>query len=236
MHESVVGQPRAYRFYDFVMAGFVAVLLCSNLIGPAKICVLFGVQFGAGNLFFPISYIFGDILTEVYGYARARRAIWAGFVALLFASLMSLVVVSMPSAGGSDYQVELQGALQLTFGSTPRIIAASIFAFWLGEFVNSYVLAKMKVLSSGRGMSLRFIASTAAGQAVDSLVFYPLAFMGVFTTNQLLYTMVANFLLKVGWEAFLTPLTTRIARAMKRAEAEDYFDRTTNFSPFTLHT
>lgn len=225
---------RSYRYFEFVTAAFVTVLLCSNLIGPAKICVLFGVQFGAGNLFFPFSYIFGDILTEVYGYARARRAIWCGFAALCFASLMSWIVVEIPSAGGSPFQDQLQGALILVFGSTPRIVAASIFAFWLGEFVNSYVLARMKVWSGGRGMSLRFIASTVAGQAVDSMVFYPLAFYGTFTNEQLFLTMGANFALKVGWEALLTPITTRCAEKMKKLEGEDFYDRTTNFSPFRI--
>jgi uncharacterized integral membrane protein (TIGR00697 family) len=225
---------RSYRYFDFVMAGFVTVLLCSNLIGPAKICIVAGIAFGTGNLFFPISYVFGDLLTEVYGYARARRVIWCGFAALLFASFMSWVVVSIPSAGGSPYQDELQKALALTFGNTFRIVLASIVAFWCGEFVNSFVLAKMKVWSGGKGMGVRFIASTAAGQGVDSLIFYPLAFYGIFTDQQLVTTMVANFVLKVGWEALLTPVTTRLARWLKRAEGEDYYDRKTDFSPFLL--
>lgn len=225
---------RSYRYYDFIVGAFVAVLLCSNLIGPAKICRVGGFEFGAGNLFFPISYIFGDILTEVYGYARSRRVIWTGFGAMIFASFMSWVIVTIPSAGGSDFQNEYQKSLGLVFGNTPRIVAASILAFWIGEFANSFVLARMKVMTGGRMMAGRFIGSTAVGQGIDSLVFYPLAFAGIFTTNQLLTTMFTNYLIKVGWEAVATPLTTRIAAWFKRAEHVDVYDRHTDFNPFTL--
>ena len=145
---------RSYRYYDFLMAGTVAVLLCSNLIGPAKACVVtlpwIGVvTFGAGNLFFPISYILGDVMTEVYGFARARRAIWAGFAAMGFATLMSAFILAMPASPDSDYNKVLQPALETVFGNTWRIVVASMLAFWVGDFVNSYVLAKMKIWTEG---------------------------------------------------------------------------------------
>src|SRR3989337_568993 len=170
---------RQYRYYEFVMAACVRVLVCSNLIGPAKIAQvnlpLFGaVSFGAGILFFPISYVFGDILTEVYGYARSRRVIWAGFGGLAFASFMAWVVVALPPA---PYW-QNQPAYEIAFGSAPRIALASLVAFLCGEFVNSDVLAKMKIWTSGRWLWTRTIGSTIFGEGVDSLLFYPLAFYG----------------------------------------------------------
>ena len=165
---------RSYRYYELVMAAFVTVLICSNLIGPAKasqvtLPVIGAVTFGAGVLFFPISYVFGDILTEVYGYARARRVIWAGFGALFFAALMSWVVVNLPPA--PDWPN--QKVYEIAFGNTWRIVAASMIAYFCGEFVNSFVLAKMKVWTEGRAMWMRFVGSTVAGEAVDSALFYP---------------------------------------------------------------
>lgn len=228
-----------YRYYEFVMAAFVAVLLCSNLVGPAKITQielpLFGaVTFGAGVLFFPVSYVFGDILTEVYGYSRARRVIWAGFGALLFASVMSAVVVALPPAPGWTNQP----AYEIAFGSTWRIALASLIAFWCGEFVNSFVLAKMKVATRGRWLWTRTIGSTIVGEGVDSALFYPLAFYGSgLIPNELLPTvMVAQFVAKVGVEVLLTPVTYRIVGVLKRAEQEDYYDVRTDFNPFTLKT
>ncbi len=160
---------RPYRYYDLVMAAFVTVLLCANLIGAAKVVRLGGLTFGAGVLFFPLSYVFGDILTEVYGYARARRVVWAGFAALAFASFMATVVVGLPPAPGWPHQA----AYETVFGSTWRIVAASLVAFWAGEFCNSYVLARMKVWTAGQHLWLRTIGSTIVGEAVDSLIFYP---------------------------------------------------------------
>jgi uncharacterized integral membrane protein (TIGR00697 family) len=228
---------RNYRYYEFVMAAFVAVLLCSNLVGPAKIAqldlpLLGLVTFGAGALFFPISYVFGDILTEVYGYARARRVIWAGFGALLFASLMASVVVALPPAPTWNNQA----AYEIAFGSTWRIAAASMIAFWCGEFVNSFILAKMKILTQGRWLWTRTISSTIAGEGVDSMLFYPLAFYGSgIIPNELLpKVMLAQFVLKVCVEILFTPLTYKIVNALKRAEREDHYDRKTDFNPFTL--
>jgi uncharacterized integral membrane protein (TIGR00697 family) len=228
-----------YRYYDLVMTAFVTVLLCSNLIGPAKIAqlelpVLGPITFGAGVLFFPISYIFGDILTEVYGYARARRVIWAGFSGLIFASIMSAVVVGLPPSP----EWKNQEVYEIAFGSTWRIALASLLAFWCGEFVNSLVLAKMKVWMEGRRLWMRTIGSTLAGEGVDSLLFYPLAFYGggIVPDDLLPKVMLSQFVAKVTVEVAFTPLTYKIVAALKRAENEDYYDRTTDFNPFTLKT
>jgi uncharacterized integral membrane protein (TIGR00697 family) len=227
---------RSYRYYEFVMAAFVTVLICSNLIGPAKIVQpdWLPFAFGAGVLFFPISYIFGDILTEVYGYARARRVIWAGFGGLAFASLMAYVVVALPPAPFW----ENQGAYEIAFGTTWRIAAASMFAYFCGEFANSFVLAKMKILTAGKWLWTRTIGSTLVGEAVDSTLFYPLAFYnsGLIPNDKLPAIMLAQFGLKVAVEVLFTPLTYKIVGALKRAEREDYYDRGTNFTPFSLRT
>src|SRR5881409_2362731 len=155
---------RLYKYYDLVMALFVTVLLCSNVIGASKVCRLWGFTFGAGVLFFPISYIFGDVLTEVYGYARARRVIWAGFGGLLFASVMATVVVALPPAPFWKNQE----AYEIAFGTTWRIAAASMFAYFCGELANSFVLAKMKIMTAGKWLWTRTIGSTIVGEAVDS--------------------------------------------------------------------
>ena len=229
-----------YRYFDFVMAGFVTVLLCSNLIGPAKVCELSlpllgtALVFGAGNLFFPISYIFGDVLTEVYGYARARQVIWAGFGAMAFASVMSSIVVGLPASPHESFNAVLQPALETVFGTTWRIVCASMLAFWIGDFVNSYVLARMKVLTGGRWLWTRTIGSTVVGQAVDSLVFYPVAFLGVWETETLFRVLVFNWLFKIGVEVAMTPLTYLVVNWLKRAEGEDFYDRDTDFTPFSL--
>ncbi len=221
---------RSYRYYDLVMAAFVTVLLCANVIGASKLATVFGYTFGAGVLFFPISYVFGDILTEVYGYARARKVVWAGFGALLFASLMSAIVLAFPPAPGWPHQE----AFVTVFGNTPRIAMASLVAYFAGEFTNSFVLAKMKVAMEGRHLYARTIGSTIAGEAVDSAIFYPLAFLGVWTVPQVMAVMVSNYAIKVGWEAVMTPFTYKLVGFLKRAENEDYFDRDTDFTPFSL--
>ena len=223
---------RVYKYYDLVMVAFVAVLLCSNLIGVGKLCQIAGYSVGAGVFFFPISYIFGDILTEVYGYARARRVIWAGFAALGFASLMSWAVIALPPAPDWPHQA----AYVLVYGQTPRIVAASLAAFWAGDFVNSYVLAKLKLKTAGRFLWLRTIGSTVVGQGVDSLIFYPLAFLGEWPAPLVLAVMISNFLLKVAVEAAMTPATYWVVGFLKRAEGEDYYDRGTDFNPFKLET
>jgi queuosine precursor transporter len=225
---------RSYRYYDLVMAAFVTVLLCANVIGAGKACrvTLFGIPytFTAGVLFFPISYIFGDVLTEVYGYARARKVVWAGFAALLFAAFMTFVVVRFPPAPG----FQGQAAIEQVFGSTWRIVLASLVAYFCGEFCNSYVLAKMKIRTEGRFLWMRTIGSTIVGEAVDSLIFYPLAFLGTWPRELVLQVMMGNYIAKVAWEVVNTPLTYRVVAFLKRAESEDYFDRETNFTPFSL--
>jgi len=222
-----------------LLGGFVAVLLCSNLIGPGKTVGLhlplgLVLSFGAGNLFFPVSYIFGDVLTEVYGYARARRAIWSGFAALLFATIMSNLILRMPPDPSEPWNTQLQPALEVVFGNTWRIVLASMLAFWLGDFVNSYLLAKMKVLTQGRHLWMRTIGSTLAGQAVDSIVFYPIAFWGIWTTDTLLKIIIFNWTIKVTIEAVCTPLTYAVVNGLKRAEQTDFYDVGTNFTPFSL--
>jgi queuosine precursor transporter len=225
---------RSYRYYDLVMAAFVTVLLCADLIGAAKVAQLGGFTFGAGVLFFPISYVFGDVLTEVYGYARARKVVWAGFGALAFASFMSWAVLAFPPAPGWPHQA----AYETVFGGTPRIVLASLVAYFSGEFCNSYVLAKMKLRTEGRLLWTRTIGSTIVGEAVDSAIFYPLAFLAApgWSNELVLRVMVSNYVLKVLWEVVMTPLTYRIVNSLKRAEHEDYFDRDTDFTPFSLQT
>lgn len=229
---------KQYKYYDLVMAAFVTVLLCSNFIGAAKQAVLdlpiIGkVTFGAGVLFFPISYIFGDILTEVYGYARDRRVVWAGFGALLFASVMAWVVVHLP-ASDSDFMKSYQGHLEGVFGNAWRIAAGSMIAFWSGSFANSFVLAKMKIRTSGRFLWMRTIGSTLVGELVDSSLFYFIAFYGIWATKDLVVVTMVQYLLKTGWEIVMTPVTYKIVGFLKRAEDEDYYDRKTNFTPFSI--
>ena len=219
------------------MAAFVTILLCSNLIGVHKVSYVnlpfYGEYiYGAGVLFFPISYLFGDILTEVYGYARSRKVIWAGFGALIFASLMAFVVTSLPVA--KTMSPERVEAIDLIFGQTPRIVLASLTAFWFGEFVNSFVLAKLKILTVGRFLWMRTIGSTILGEIADSAIFYPVAFFGVWSNEQLIAVMIGNYFIKVLWEVAATPFTYIIVNFLKRAEKEDYYDRETDFNPFTL--
>ena len=232
-----MNSPRPYRYFNLVMVAFVTVLICSNLIGPAKIAqvdvpVWGALTFGAGVLFFPISYVFGDILTEVYGYSNARRVIWSGFAALVFASIMASLVVALPPAPFWKHQ----GAYEIAFGSTWRIVLASMIAYFCGEFVNSLVLAKMKVLTAGKHLWSRTIGSTIVGEAVDSSLFYPLAFYGsgIIPDDKLPMVMLAQFTLKVTVEVLFTPVTYALVGWLKRAENEDYYDRNTDFNPFHL--
>jgi len=226
---------RPMRYFDFVMAAFVTILLLSNVLGAGKVAavdlpVIGDWPFGAGILFFPIGYVLGDVLTEVYGYARARRCIWAGFVALLFMAFMSWVVVTLPPAadwGG-------QAAYEQVFGQVPRIVFGSILAFWAGEFANSFVMAKMKVWTQGRHLWTRTIGSTLVGQAVDSLIFYPLAFWGAtgWTPDLVVKVLFTQWALKVGWEVLLTPVTYLVIGTLKRREGIDVYDEATSFTPF----
>jgi uncharacterized integral membrane protein (TIGR00697 family) len=235
MHKGADTAGTTFRYYDFVMAAFVAILLLSNVIGAGKVAVIHlpvvgDWPFGAGILFFPVSYVIGDVLTEVYGYARARRVIWAGFAAVAFMAFMSWVVVALPPAPSWGNQA----AYQTIFGQVPRIVLASMCAFWAGEFVNSYVLARMKVWSRGRHLWMRTIGSTIVGEGVDSLIFYPLAFLGAagWTGHLVVVVLFTQWALKVGWEVILTPVTYAVVGWLKRAEGVDVFDEGTDFTPF----
>lgn len=221
------------RYYDYCMAAFAVILICANLIGAGKVAVvtlpLIGpLEFGAGILFFPLSYVLGDVLTEVYGFARARRVVWVGFAASVFAAGMAWVVVAMPPAT----EWSGQDALATVMGQAPRIFLASILAFWAGEFANAFVMARMKLLTGGRYLWTRTIGSTVVGQGVDSLIFYPIAFLGVWETHLVLTVMATNYLMKVAWEAALTPATYKVVAFMKHSEGLDVFDISTNFTPF----
>ncbi len=232
----------SFRYYDLMLGAFVAVLLCSNLIGAGK-TIAFTVpvlgtriSMGAGNIFFPVSYVFGDVLTEVYGYARARRAIWAGFGALAFASLAALVVVGLPPDPAEPYNRQLQPALEVVFGTTWRVALASMLAFWAGDFVNSYVLAKLKIVTRGRMLWSRTIGSTVVGQLADSMIFYPLAFGGLWVFDTLVKIVIFNWVVKVTVEVVFTPLTYAVVGGLKKAEGVDFFDVQTRFTPFSLDT
>ena len=225
----------SFRYFPYVMAAFVAILLLSNIIGAAKpsyITLPDGTQwaFGAGVLFFPISYIIGDVLTEVYGYANARRVIWTGFAALIFMAFMAWVVVALPPAEGWPGQE----SYEFVFGNSWRIVLASIVAFWAGEFANSIVMAKMKVWTKGKMLWSRTIGSTVVGQGIDSLIFYPLAFYGLagWPIEQLWQVVLSQWLIKTGWEALLTPVTYQVVGFLKRREGVEVFDTDTDFSPF----
>jgi len=230
---SVSGRP--LRYYDFVMAAFVAILLLSNIVGASKpavvdLPVVGAWTFGAGVLFFPVSYIIGDVLTEVYGYARARRVIWTGFAALAFYAFMAAVVIALPPAPGWPGQ----NAYEFVFGNGWRIVLASMTAFWVGEFANSFVLAKMKLLTDGKYLWTRTIGSTVVGQGLDSLIFYPLAFYGLagWPVDQLAQVVLSQFVLKTSWEAVLTPVTYWVVGTLKRREGVDIYDEGTDFTPF----
>ena len=227
--------PARFRYFPYVMAAFVAILLLSNLIGaskPSYVTLPNGTQwsFGAGVLFFPVSYIIGDVLTEVYGYANARRVIWTGFAALLFMAFMAAVVVALPPAA----EWPGQEAYEFVFGNSWRIVLASMVAFWAGEFANSFVLARMKVWTRGRLLWTRTIGSTVVGQGLDSLIFYPLAFYGLagWPIEQLWQVVLSQWAIKTAWEVLLTPVTYTVVGFLKRREGVEVFDTDTDFSPF----
>ena len=219
------------------MAAFVCVLVCSNLIGPAKVTqidapLLGTLTFGAGVLFFPISFIFGDILTEVYGYAASRRVIWAGFAGLAFASLMAGMIVALPPAPYWHNQAEYEVA----FSSTWRIALAGLIAFALGEFVNSFVMAKMKIVSAGKHLWHRTITSTIFGETVDTIMFVPLAFWntGIIPNDKIPLIIGAQIIAKIAVEIAFTPVVYKTVAFLKRVENEDYYDKNTDFNPFKI--
>lgn len=223
------GGGSGYRAFDFIMALFVAVLLISN-VASSKILRLGPFSFDGGTLLFPISYIFGDILTEVYGYARSRRVIWAGFFAALLMGATLAVVGWLPPAQGWEHQ----DAYQAILGQTPRIVVGSVIAYFAGEFSNSYTLARLKLVTRGRFLWLRTIGSTLVGEGVDTILFVLIAFAGALPLPLLTTVMASNYAFKVGVEVLATPATYRVVNHLKRVEHEDYFDWNTDFSPFTL--
>lgn len=231
---------KQYRYFDLIMAVFVTVLVVSNIASSAKI-VDWGVNlfnipmaFDAGTLMFPIAYIFGDVLTEVYGYKRSRRVIWAGFACLALSAVLFWIVSAMPGeatwqgyAGDAAYNAILGGI------STGGIALGSLVGYLSGEFTNSFILAKLKVLTEGRWLWLRTIGSTIFGELVDTVMFVVVASLfGVFPWSLFLTLTVTNYLFKCGVEALMTPITYLVVGALKRAENEDYYDRDTNFNPF----
>jgi uncharacterized integral membrane protein (TIGR00697 family) len=210
--------PGAPKHYTAVVVLFVTALLCSNLIGPGKACAIGGVSFAVGSLFFPVTYLANDVLAEVYGLARARRAIWLGFGALLFAALASQLVIVLPVNTKEPFSVMLQPALDLVFGASPRVVVASLLAFLAGDLVNAHVLVRIKRRTGQRLLWVRTIGSTVAGQAIDSAIFFPLAFFGIWSASTLLTVVLTNWLIKVLVEAAMTPVTYRIVSLLRRAE------------------
>ena len=233
---------KSYRYFDIILGLFVAVLVISNIASSAKIVdwgfSILGIRmaFDAGTILFPVSYIFGDILTEVYGYKRSRRVIWTGFFALALAAFVFWIVGLLPGestwqgyAGDRAYRSILGGM------SSGGIVLASLAAYWLGEFSNSFVLAKMKVLTNGRWLWSRTIGSTIIGELVDTVIFVVVASAFAVFPWSLFFTLtVANYLFKVGMEALMTPVTYAVVSALKRTENEDVYDRDTNFNPFRM--
>jgi len=226
-----VSQPRekSYRYFDLILALFVAVLLISN-VASSKIVRLGPFTFDGGTLLFPVSYIFGDILTEVYGYRRSRRVIWTGFGCAVLMVAVLAVVGALPPAEGW----ENQEAYLAILGTTPRIVLGSLIAYFAGEFSNSYTLARMKVLTRGRWLWMRTIGSTLVGEGVDTLLFVTIAFAGTMPWPLFWSVILSNYVFKCGVEVAMTPVTYQVANFLKQAEKEDVYDLDTNFNPFLL--
>jgi queuosine precursor transporter len=220
-------QRRAYRYYDLIMAAFVAVLMISN-VASTKFVQFGPFTFDGGTLLFPVSYIFGDVLVEVYGYGASRRVIWVGFAASALMAGVFALVGALPAAEGWTNQA----AYRTILGSTPRIVLGSLVAYWAGSFSNAWVMARMKVWSSGRRLWMRTIGSTLVGEGVDTLLFVTIAFLGAQPLSLLVSTVISNYVFKCGVEAAFTPLTYRVVNGLKLAEGVDYYDRGTDFNPF----
>jgi uncharacterized integral membrane protein (TIGR00697 family) len=218
-----------FRYLDTLTIGFVVVLLVSNLVGP-KICQIGPLLVSGAQLLFPITYICGDVFTEVYGYTASRRAIWFGFFAMGLLAVMGQIAVALPPAPGWPDQQ----AFAKVFGLVPRFAIASLIAYWAGEFTNSYTLAKLKLLTKGRHLWTRTIGSTISGQLVDTVVVILIAFWGAEAPSKILIMIASSYAFKVVYEALATPLTYLVVRQLKHAEGVDTFDRGTNFSPFAL--
>ncbi|MCX6785320.1 MAG: queuosine precursor transporter [Candidatus Komeilibacteria bacterium] len=218
-----------YKYFDIILGLFVAVLLISN-IASTKILLLGPFNFDGGTILFPLAYIFGDILTEVYGYRQSRRVIWLGFFSALLMSAVLMIVGALPAAPGW----ENQNAYMAILGLTPRIVLASLIAYFTGEFSNSFVLAKMKILTNGKWLWMRTIGSTLIGEGLDTILFCLIAFLGVLPTELLIAVIISNYVFKCGVEVIFTPLTYKIVGFLKKAENEDYYDRETKFNPFSF--
>ncbi len=218
---------RNFRHYDTLVHIFVVVLIISNLIG-AKICAFGPFRISGAQLLFPITYIFGDVFTEVYGYAGSRRAIWLGFFASGLLAAMGMIAVALPAA--PDWHD--QAVFEKVFGQVPRMVLASLIAFWAGEFANSFVMARLKVFTGGRRLWVRTISSTVVGQGVDSTVIMVVAFWGSLTPSLIGTLIVSGYLAKVLYEVIATPMTYAVVNYLKRTEGVDVYDESTNFSPF----
>lgn len=218
-----------YRLFPFVMVAFVVVLLVSNTVA-VKVTQLGPFYFDGATVLFPLTYIFGDILTEVYGFKRSRFVIWSGFIACAFMALAYSLIGVLPAAPDWDHQ----DAYRAILGQTPRIVLASLIAYFCGEFTNSFILAKMKILTAGRWLWTRTIGSTVVGQAVDTSIFVAIAFTGVIPWVALVYMAISNYVFKTLFEAAATPATYAACGWLKRVEQEDYYDEKTNFNPFAV--
>ncbi len=218
---------KSFKHLDTITALFVTVLLISN-VTSTKIVDLGPFTFDGGTILFPLSYIFGDILTEVYGYSRSRKVIWLGFVSAMLMSVTFILVGVLPPAADWHYQT----AYDQILGLTPRIVAASLVAYLVGEFSNSFILAKLKLLTHGRWLWTRTIASTLIGQIVDTALFIAIAFTGVVPSGLLLTLIVSNYLFKCGVEILFTPVTYWVTGWLKQQEREDHYDSDTDFNPF----
>lgn len=222
---------KSFKYLTFLTVFFTVVLIISNIVST-KITKLGLLTFDAGTLLFPLSYIFGDVLTEVYGFRRSRQVIWTGFFFAFFSALIIYIVGLLPVAPGWQYQEAYQNIL----GLTPRIITASLIAYLFGEFSNSFILAKLKIKTAGRFLWLRTISSTLVGEGLDTLLFVLIAFTGVLPTTLLLTVILSNYIFKVGVEVIFTPLTYKVVKFLKKQEGEDYYDYQTNFNPFKIES
>jgi uncharacterized integral membrane protein (TIGR00697 family) len=220
---------KANKYLGLLTAFFAVILLTSNIVAT-KLIILGPFTFDGGTLLFPLSYVFGDIMTEVYGYKKTRKVIWIGFFMSLFAMLTIMLIGAMPAS--PDWAN--QEAYSAILGSTPRIILASLTAYFVGEFLNSFTMAKMKVWTKGKFLWLRTITSTLLGEGVDTVLFVLIAFMGVFETDLLIAILISNYIFKVAVEVLFTPATYLIVGFLKKTEKEDYYDKNTNFNPFSL--
>jgi uncharacterized integral membrane protein (TIGR00697 family) len=226
------GAAGRFRCYDALTVLSATVAVCCNMLA-LKVTQIGPLTFGAAVVFFPMTYILGNVFTEVYGFRHARRVIWISFGAMLCAASMSWVVLALPSAAG-DWPRETDGHYQAVFGTTPRIFLASLLAFLVGDFLNAVVLAKRKVVDAGRAFWKRAVLSTVVGQAADSLLFYPLAFAGVWPWELIGTILATHYCLKVAIEVVGLPLTYQATALLKRVEGVDHYDQGTGFNPFAL--